>query len=196
MGMLVRDIISKVIYRLLCNTKPARLNQITEGEWLDSSNRSISTRSGKEISLTWGLGLSFQIHLLPALACCLLNRLVALDTCNNLLLTGALTNMFNTNMDTLLEDASIHQLVHTHAHGAFGNVENNASPAMVVLVWHTLVNGGVGEDVDVVAHLHGKEVLGEVRQSMLTEFLPEHGTRSRTPTEGMRHGSIVCGVLR
>jgi len=86
-------------------------------------------------------------------------------------------------MDTLLEDTSVHHLVDTDTNGRLGHVEDDTGAAVVVLVGHTLVDGRVGKDIDVVTNLDGEEVLGEVGQSMLAEFLREHVARTRADSE-------------
>ena len=42
----------------------------------------------------------------------------------------------------------------------------------------TLVNGRVGENVNVVSNLHGDEVLRQVSRSVLAELLGEHVPRA------------------
>ena len=91
--------------------------------------------------------------------------------------------MLNTNMDALLKNASVDELVHTNTDGRLGHVENDTSAAVVVLVRHTLVDGRVGKDIDVVTDLDGEHVLGEVGHAMLPELLGEHVARTRTDTE-------------
>jgi hypothetical protein len=41
---------------------------------------------------------------------------------------------------------------------------------------HTLVDGRVAEDVDVITHLYRHEVLRKIGQTMLTVFLLKHET--------------------
>lgn len=91
--------------------------------------------------------------------------------------------MFNSDMDTLLEDTSIHILVDTDTNRGLGDIENNSSAAVVMLEGHTLVDGGVGEDIDVVTDLDGHEVLGESDGAVVAELLGEHVTRTRPFSE-------------
>ena len=91
--------------------------------------------------------------------------------------------MFNSNMDTLLQDTSIDILVDTDTNGGLGDVENDTGAAVVMLEGHTLVDGGVGKDVDVVTNFDGHEVLGEGGGAMVTELLGEHVARTRSLSE-------------
>ena len=95
--------------------------------------------------------------------------------------------MLDAHVDALLEDASVHQLVNTNAHGHFRDVKDDTGASVVVLVWHTLVDGRVREDVHIITNLHGHEVLGEVGQSVLAELLLEHAARARSPSERVGH---------
>ena len=59
---------------------------------------------------------------------------------------------------------------------------------MIMLEGHTLMDGGVGKDIDVVTDFHGHKVLREFDGAMVAEFLGEHVAGSRTFSEGMGHG--------
>ena len=53
---------------------------------------------------------------------------------------------------------------------------------MVSLVRHTLVDGGIGKDIDVITDLDLHQVLRKVDWSMLPEFLGKHVARTRSGT--------------
>ena len=60
---------------------------------------------------------------------------------------------------------------------------------MVEFVWHTLVNGRVRKDINVVTDLNGHKVLGKGDDgTMIAEFLGEHVTGTCAETIGVRHG--------
>mmetsp|Transcript_17539 Transcript_17539/g.26550 ORF Transcript_17539/g.26550 Transcript_17539/m.26550 type:complete len:92 (-) Transcript_17539:81-356(-) len=82
--------------------------------------------------------------------------------------------MFDAYMDTLLNDTSIDELVDTYTYRGLGNVENDSGASMVMLVGHTLVDGRVGEDINVVTNLDVHQVLRKGGKSMMTELLGEH----------------------
>ena len=159
------------------------LDQVTERKRLDGGNSSISSRSGKEVSLLRLVGVTLEVDLFSTLTSGLLGSLVGLDTGDDLLLALGRTDVLNTNMDTLLKDASVNVLVHTNTDGGLGDVENDTGTSVVVLVWHTLVNGRVGKDVNVVTDLNRKHVLGKVGHAMLPELLGKHVTRTRADSE-------------
>ena len=101
--------------------------------------------------------------------------------------------MFDANMDSLFNDSSIDLLVNTDTNGALGHVEDDTSASVVALVWHTLVDGGIREDVDIISHLDVDQILRQVDGTMLTKLLRKHVARTRTGTKGVRHlgGSVA-----
>ena len=92
-------------------------------------------------------------------------------------------HVLDADVDALLKDAAIDELVHTDTDGGLGNVEDDTGAAVVVLVGHTLVDGGISEDVNVVTDLDGHHVLGEVDGSLLPEILGKHVARARAGSE-------------
>ena len=127
--------------------------------------------------------MTLEVNLLTSLTSSLLGSFVGLDTGDDLLLALGGADVLNTNMDTLLEDTSVHVLVHTNTDGRLGHVENDTGTSVVVLVGHTLVDGRVGEDINVVTDLNGEHVLGKVGHAMLPELLGKHVARARTGSE-------------
>ena len=91
--------------------------------------------------------------------------------------------MLDTDVNSLFNDSSIDKLVDTDTNGCLGDVKDNSGTSMVELVWHTPVDGGVGKDIYVVAHLDAHQVLGHVDGSMLAKFLREHVARTRPNSE-------------
>lgn len=164
------------------------LDKITEGKRLDRSDfGSLATRCLQEVRILGGLGLTLQIYLDSSLSGLLLCSLVFLSTLDNLLLALGFSYVLNTHMDTLFDDASVHQLVHAHTDGGLGDIKDNTSASVVTLVGHTFVNGGVGKDVHVISHLDVHQVLRKVNGAMLTELLGEHVARTRPDTVRVRH---------
>mmetsp|Transcript_3040 Transcript_3040/g.3375 ORF Transcript_3040/g.3375 Transcript_3040/m.3375 type:complete len:92 (-) Transcript_3040:72-347(-) len=82
--------------------------------------------------------------------------------------------MLNPHMNPLLQNPSIDKLVDSDSNGTLGHVKDNSGTTVVVFVGHTLVDGGVGEDVDVVTDFDLEEVLGEVDGTVLAEFFGKH----------------------
>lgn len=160
------------------------LNEITEGERLDGGNLlSLAAGVGEEVSSAGGGGLALEVHLDTGLGGLDLGGLVLDLAAEDLLLALGLANVLDADVDAFLEDAAVHELVHADSDGRLGDVEDDAGAAVVVLVGHALVNGGIGEDVDVVSHMDGHEVLGEMDGSLLAELLSEHVARTRAGSE-------------
>lgn len=86
-------------------------------------------------------------------------------------------------MNTFLDNSSIHKLVYTHTDGRLGNIKDDSGTSVIMLEGHTLVDGGVSEDVDVVSNFDGHEILGKGDGTVVAELLGEHVARSRPLSE-------------
>ena len=62
-------------------------------------------------------------------------------------------HVLHANVHTLLLNAAVDNLVDHDANRSVGDVEHDAGTAVVELVWHTLLDGGVDLDVNVVSDL-------------------------------------------
>lgn len=82
-------------------------------------------------------------------------------------------------------------LVNLDADGALGDVPDLASAAVVELVGHSLVDGAINLDVDVVADLIGSQVGRERDVPLLPEGPSEQISGPRTKTVTSRH---VCSL--
>merc|ERR1712139_664503 len=97
----------------------------------------------------WHLWLTLADNLDAILLGLDLGGIVLLDTVEELLTTAGGGDVLDTNVNTLGHDAATNLLVHDNTDGVWGDVEDNASATVVELVWHTLLDGRVGLDVDV-----------------------------------------------
>jgi hypothetical protein len=86
-------------------------------------------------------------------------------------------------MDTLFDDTAIDQFVNTHTDGSFCHIENNSGSSMVPLVRHTLVDGWIGKDINMISNLDTHQVLREMNGSMVPELLGKHVARTRSGTK-------------
>lgn len=59
----------------------------------------------------------------------------------------------NSDVHLLLHDSGIDLLVHSNTNGSLGDVEHDTSAALVELVGHTLVNGGVDSNINIISAL-------------------------------------------
>ena len=168
---------------LFCN-----LEKVTEWQWLNCSDRcAFASGSEQEIRVLWELWGALQVDLDASLASLLLGSLICDLSCQNFLLTLGLSNVLNTNMNTLLKNTSIHKLVDTNTDSRLGNVEDDSGSSVVSLVRHTLVDGWIRENVNIITNLDLHQILTKVDRSVLTELLGEHVARTRSCTEGVRH---------
>lgn len=97
--------------------------------------------------------------------------------------------MLDADRNTLFEQARTYTLVDNDAKSRFGYVEDNTRLAMIKLVWHSLVDGTIGLDVNIVTHFVWDHVCRKVyRSSVLAEATGKHVTRARSISVGVRHG--------
>lgn len=59
--------------------------------------------------------------------------------------------MLNTDIDPLGDDTATNPLVDDHTKSVRGDVEYSASPSVVGLVWHTLLDSTIAPDVNEVS---------------------------------------------
>lgn len=163
------------------------LNKITEWQRLDGGNFSVGASSLEEVSFLWKDGGTLEVDLDSSLGGFSLGLFVLDLALQDFLLALTGSDVLNADMDTLFDNSSIDQLVHTNTNGTLGNIENNSGSAVVSLVGHTLVDGRIGKDVHIVTNLHFSQVLRKVDRSVTTELLGKHVARTRPYTKGVRH---------
>lgn len=130
-------------------------------------------------------GDSLQAHLLRALLA--LDGVVLLHTVQMLESALGGEDVVHLDVDSLLDDAVSDLLVHLHTHSSLGHIEHHTRASMVTLEGHTLVDGTVGDDIDVVTILVASHVGGERNHSVLAEVSLEHVTSTGTITVSVRH---------
>ena len=81
--------------------------------------------------------------------------------------------VLDANVNPLGDDAISDLFVDNHSDGAGVDVENGTGAAVVVFVWHALVDGSVNDDVDDVTDFVGGERFGDVDSSVLFEAFSE-----------------------
>ena len=135
-------------------------------------------------------GHSLQAHLLSVLGA--LDRVVLLHTVQVLESALGRTNVVDLDVDSLLDDAVSDLLVHLHTHSSLRHIEHHTGASMVTLEGHTLVDGSVGNDVNVVSILVASHVRGERNHSVVAELSLEHVTSASTITVSVRHYLERC----
>lgn len=78
-------------------------------------------------------------------------------------------------------------LIDFNADGTLGDVPDLTGAAMVELVGHTLMDGAVNPDVDIIADVVGPQVGREMDSTLLSEGPREGIPRSRPQTMSGRH---------
>ena len=68
------------------------------------------------------------------------------------------SEMIDPNVASLWDDSSVNELVKNDAAGMSGDVENSSGFTVIELVWHTLVDGTVSNNIDIISNLVGGEV--------------------------------------
>lgn len=169
----------------------ASLNQVAEGKRLDSGDLSVASRRLAKVASLGELWRTLEVDLVSSLGSLCLGGFVVLDALQDLLLALGFSHVLDADVNALLDDSAIDQLVDTHSDGGLGDVEDDSSASVVALVRHTLVHGGIREDVDVVAHLDVEQVLREVDRAVLPKLLREHVARARSDT--VRVGHVLVG---
>ena len=81
--------------------------------------------------------------------------------------------MLDSDVDSLWDDSSVDVLVHDNTDCVGCDVENLTGLSMVEFMGHALVDGTVGDDIDVVTDLVGHEVPREWSGSVLLVWLCE-----------------------
>merc|ERR1719215_1798460 len=113
---------------------------------------------------------------------------VDLDTVKEILSALGVTNVLNTDGDTLGENSSFHTLVDDNAESTLGNIEHASGLAVVGLVGHTLLEGTATLNVNNVTPLVDLQVGGQMFHSLLLVGTREHV--SRTTTKSLRIGHL------
>lgn len=147
------------------------------------------TLGGDNSSLSWLSWLSLQLDSLTLSLG--LNSLssVRFNTVQELLTTLGVLNVLNSQVNTLLDVTVTNNLVDDNTNRRLGDVVNNTSLTVVVLVWHTLLDRTVGLDVHNVTNLVGLQVGGERNSTSLLEVSLEGVSSTGSVT------TTVLGVL-
>jgi hypothetical protein len=167
-----------------------RLNEITEWQRLNGGERCSISRRFQHVCRLGKLGCALQVDLDSGLAGFLFGGFVLLFTSQDFHLTFGSTYVLNTNVNSLFKDSAIDKLIDTDTHSRLGHIEDNSSASMISLVWHTLVDGRISKDVDIIPHFDIHQVLRKMDGTLAAELPREHMTRTRPSTKRVRHGGV------
>ena len=93
--------------------------------------------------------------------------IVLLDSLNESKSGLRFSQMFKSDVNSLRDDSTVVLLVDNDTNSSRSNVENLTSLTVIVLVRHTLVDGTISNDINVVTNLVSDEVTSEWSGSML-----------------------------
>ena len=141
------------------------------------SNTGLGVNALDVNSLSSGLGVSFLL-------------IVLADTVLEGLTAGGHTDVLDTDVNALGDDAVSNALVHNDTDGMGGHVEDSASLSVVELVGHTSLDGTISDDIDVVTNAVRDKVLAEGRDTVLSESLAEKISCASSKTETVGHFSF------
>lgn len=143
----------------------------------NDNNHSMARKSGLALDNSLGLikaGMGFDF-------------LVFLHSLEKVQSALALLDVLDTDMDSFLHDSVSDSLVDLDSNGSWGNVPNNSGLSVVVLVWHTLMNGRVGTDIDIVSNVVVDQIGTKLDRSTLSEWLGKKTSGIAPVTFGARH---------
>ena len=96
-------------------------------------------------------------------------------------------HVLDADIDPFFHNTPINELVDNNTNGSLGDVEHDASTSLVEFVRHTLVNGSVNLNVDIVSNLVQLHVTVEWNYPVLPESFAEKVSGSCTVTMGVGH---------
>lgn len=140
------------------------------------------TLSRDDSGSSWVGRLSLQGNLGTVLLGLSLQSSVLLDSVQELLTTLRVLDVLNSQVDLLLDISVANNLVDKNTDGGLGDVVNDTSLTVVVLVGHTLLDRTVSLDVNDVTNLVDSQVSGQRNCSVLLEVTLEHVTSTRSVT--------------
>jgi len=95
---------------------------------------------------------------------------VILDTTQKIVTAFRMPNVFNADVDTLLEEAIANALVEDNTNRRLCNIVDDTSATVVKFVWHTLLDSSIGLHIDDVTNFISLQVCRQLDGTMLTEF--------------------------
>jgi hypothetical protein len=99
--------------------------------------------------------------------------------------------VFNANVDSLGDDALPDLLVDNDSDGPGVDVEDSSSSSVVVLVWHTLMDGTIDYNINNISDFVGSKGLGDMDCSVLLESFFEFVSGSALVSVAVSHGSQI-----
>ena len=95
--------------------------------------------------------------------------------------------MFDSYIDALCDDTISDSFVHNDSQCVGRNIKDSSSPAMIVLVWHALLEGTIAFDVDQVSPFVDSKIRRQRLDSLSTEGACEQVPGPSTISFRVRH---------
>ena len=100
------------------------------------------------------------------------------------------SEMLYSDVDSLGDDSVSDLFVDDDSNGSGVDVEDGSSSTVIILVWHSLVNGAVDDDIDDVSILIGGKSLCDMNGAVLFESLSEFMSCSSLISVAVSHGKL------
>ena len=97
------------------------------------------------------------------------------------------SDVLDADMNTLDDVTVADGLLDLNTNGTRGDVPDSSGTTVVELEGHALVDGGIGNNVDIVADLVDVHVVRKMGDSMFAEFAMEESTSASAITVTVRH---------
>ena len=96
--------------------------------------------------------------------------------------------MFYSDVESLGDDSVSDLLVDDDSQSSGVHVEDCSGSAVIIFVWHALVDGTIANDIDNIANLVGGEIFSHSNGSVASESLLEFVSGSSLISVTMGHG--------
>merc|ERR1712013_227685 len=142
---------------------------------------------GDKMSFTWSNRMSFTIDLHTGCLRFTLLHLILLHTSQEIVTTFGMFDVLDAEVDSFGDDSVSQLFVDDNTDSSSRHVEHSSSFAVVVFVWHTLVDGSITLNINNITDLVCLQVGGEMFNSCLSELLGEKISRSSSFTVWICH---------
>ena len=127
--------------------------------------------------------------------CLLFELLVACDARDQVILALRRCDMLDTNIEMFVDDAPVDLFGDANADCTLSDIVDDARATVEVLERHPFDLGRVTFDVDVVAHLIGRQVSGHFYHAALPKRPREHVAGAGPIPKAVRHDLLSVGEL-
>ena len=116
-----------------------------------------------------------------------LKIVILLNSLQKVFSTLTFPNMFCPYMNSLFNDSTIDQFIHSHSQCSFINIEYSTSTTMIELKGHSFMLRGIYFNVHIVTHFEYSQVVLHSDSSFVSEGLGKHAPCSSSQTFSVGH---------